>query len=89
MDDKLNTEATLAAAVLTNLGISSPQQEKAADEEEDDFEIPQRYTKSGRKRAVSFPLKVGSVAAHTQWNVCSGGQAVVVLNSVPFLPLCS
>ena len=31
------------------------------DEEENDdgsFKIPQRYTKSGRKRAVSFPLKV-------------------------------
>lgn len=27
-------------------------------EDEKDFEIPQRFTKSGRKRAVPFPIKV-------------------------------
>ena len=56
MNEKLNHDANEAAAVLTNLGISVPQEK--AEEEEDDFEIPQRFTKSGRKRAVSFPLKV-------------------------------
>ena len=56
-NETLNNEANEAAAVLTNLGISAPQ-EKAEEQEDDDFEIPQRYTKSGRKRAVSFPLKV-------------------------------
>lgn len=29
-----------------------------AEDNEDDFDIPQRFTKSGRKRAVPFPLKV-------------------------------
>ena len=56
MVEKMNNEANEAAAVLTNLGISAPQEK--VEEEDDDFEIPQRYTKSGRKRAVSFPLKV-------------------------------
>lgn len=57
IDEKSNHEENEAAQVLTNLGISSAPEDKV-DEEEDDFEIPQRYTKSGRKRAVSFPLKV-------------------------------
>lgn len=52
----IDEEATEAAATaLTALSISS----KADDDDaEESFEIPQRFTKSGRKRAVPFPLKV-------------------------------
>jgi hypothetical protein len=57
MDEKCNRDASEAAAVLTNLGISVSQVSKA-DEREEKFVIPQRFTRSGRKRAVSFPLKV-------------------------------
>ena len=51
-----------AAAVLAGL-VESPPPAKAAEEDQDEthseeFHIPQRYTRSGRKRAVSFPLKV-------------------------------
>ena len=36
--------------------------ENKEDEEDDgDFDIPERFTKSGRKRAVPFPLKVSLV----------------------------
>ena len=52
----VDEEATEAAATaLTALYISSKN-----DEEDgvDAFEIPQRFTKSGRKRATPFPLKV-------------------------------
>lgn len=56
-------ETAEAARVLKALGgdgVLEQKEEKypAGEEEEDDFEIPQRFTKSGRKRAVSFPLKV-------------------------------
>lgn len=44
-----------AATALTSLGATAK-----PDDEEDDgaFDIPQRLTKSGRKRAVPFPIKV-------------------------------
>lgn len=60
-----------AAAALTSLVSMRPFTAvlREADGENDDqdeeevsdkeLNIPQRYTKSGRKRAVSFPLKVG------------------------------
>jgi hypothetical protein len=56
-----DTEA--AASALTALGASISQHKPEEDRngEDDggvDIEIPQRFTKSGRKRAVSFPLKV-------------------------------
>ncbi len=52
----LDEEATEAAATaLTALSISSKTDDGDAEES---FEIPQRFTKSGRKRAVPFPLKV-------------------------------
>lgn len=51
-------EATEAAATaLTALSISSKHEEE---EDDESFEIPQRFTKSGRKRAVPFPLKVST-----------------------------
>jgi hypothetical protein len=34
------------------------------DEPSKSFDIPQKYTKSGRKRAVPFPLKVGIIKCH-------------------------
>jgi hypothetical protein len=45
-------ETCLKAQDATN------ESETSFDVEEEEFEIPQRFTKSGRKRAVSFPLKV-------------------------------
>mmetsp|Transcript_14932 Transcript_14932/g.28017 ORF Transcript_14932/g.28017 Transcript_14932/m.28017 type:complete len:422 (+) Transcript_14932:176-1441(+) len=36
-------------------------------DEDDDFEIPQRFTKSGRKRAVSFPLKLMKVLSNKEF----------------------
>ena len=64
-----------AAAALTSLVGGSPTHEdkeedededeedkqEEASEEEKEFKIPQRFTKSGRKRAVPFPLKVSSL----------------------------
>ncbi len=61
-----------AAAALTSFVSSTIEPTKDAEEHDDeeeaddgednasdtDFNIPQRYTRSGRKRAVSFPLKV-------------------------------
>jgi hypothetical protein len=56
-----DTEA--AASALTALGasISQHKPEEGRNGEDGggfDIEIPQLFTKSGRKRAVSFPLKV-------------------------------
>lgn len=60
-----------AAAALTSLVGGSPTHEDEDEDEEEhqeegdgeakDFKIPQRFTKSGRKRAVPFPLKVSSL----------------------------
>jgi hypothetical protein len=44
---------------LESLGAAAEAVEEAEDNE-DDFDIPQRFTKSGRKRAVPFPLKVSN-----------------------------
>lgn len=66
-----------AVAALACLAKSSPVQGKVyfdnageADDESDDFRIPQKFTKSGRKRAIPFPLKVSlfsfeKVVSHT------------------------
>jgi hypothetical protein len=51
----------VAANALTALGSSARKEEEDDDDDEMDFEIPQRFTKSGRKRAVPFSLKVSSV----------------------------
>lgn len=50
-----------AVAALTGLAISPPVSEVASEtkpKKEKKFTIPQRFTKSGRKRAVPFTLKV-------------------------------
>jgi hypothetical protein len=44
-----------AASALTSL-VKPPV--GAIEEDTDEFEIPQRFTKSGRKKAIPFPLKV-------------------------------
>jgi hypothetical protein len=51
----VGSEMTAVSALTTLVGspASSP-----VDEEEKEFEIPQKLTKSGRKRAVPFTLKV-------------------------------
>jgi hypothetical protein len=53
--------AVAALTILVGSPASSPVDETESiqdEEEEKEFEIPQRLTKSGRKRAVPFTLKV-------------------------------
>jgi hypothetical protein len=57
------SEMTAVSALTTLVGssASSPIDETESiqdEEEEKEFEIPQKLTKSGRKRAVPFTLKV-------------------------------
>jgi hypothetical protein len=48
-----------AATALTSLVSAAKRTNEDDDSEEHgEFEIPQRFTKSGRKRAVPFPMKV-------------------------------
>ena len=84
-----NSEEMDAAAALTSLVAPVPIQEvteqqqpttgATVDKEETidkDFVIPQRFTKSGRKRAVPFPLKVGlSFAVLLNWHYLVYGQS--------------
>lgn len=49
-----------AASALTSL-VKPP----ASEEAEEDFDIPQRFTKSGRKKATPFPMKVSAHALTT------------------------
>ena len=57
-----NTESIAditAASALANLAKDDTQEAPARGAKADeDFQIPQRYTKSGRKRAVPFAIKV-------------------------------
>jgi hypothetical protein len=60
---KDGSEMTAVSALTTLVGspASSPVDETESiqeEEEEKEFEIPQKLTKSGRKRAVPFTLKV-------------------------------
>jgi hypothetical protein len=67
-DTKKSASEMTAVAALSILGGSLPSssvdsKEKSQDEEEEkekekEFKIPQRLTKTGRKRAVPFTLKV-------------------------------
>jgi hypothetical protein len=53
--------AVAALSILVGSPASSPVDDKGGtqdEEEEKEFEIPQRLTKTGRKRAVPFTLKV-------------------------------
>ena len=54
-------DQTVEAAVsaLATLGDAAS---KIDGEDEEQFEIPQRFTKSGRKRAIPFPIKVSPLA---------------------------
>lgn len=54
-DGKGPVKELTAASALTSL-VKPP---SSGDGEEEDFEIPQRFTKSGRKKATPFPMKVG------------------------------
>lgn len=50
-----------AATALTALSLGPKDDEGSEDGVDNSFEIPQRFTKSGRKRAVPFPLKLMKV----------------------------
>jgi hypothetical protein len=45
-----------AASALTSLVKSSA--DESPDSLKDDFDVPERFTKSGRKKAIPFPMKV-------------------------------
>jgi hypothetical protein len=47
-------ELTAASALTSLVGPPAGQ----VDEPQEDFDIPQRFTKSGRKKAIPFPMKV-------------------------------
>mmetsp|Transcript_19140 Transcript_19140/g.32774 ORF Transcript_19140/g.32774 Transcript_19140/m.32774 type:complete len:396 (-) Transcript_19140:229-1416(-) len=54
-----------AASALTSL-VKSPNMDDSNDDE--DFEIPQRFTKSGRKKATPFPMKLMKVLCQKEFN---------------------
>jgi hypothetical protein len=57
--EALTTLSFSAAAGERLAMVSSPRSNThAEDDDDEEFEIPHQFTKSGRKRAVSFPLKV-------------------------------
>lgn len=63
-DGKGPVKELTAASALTSL-VNKPHLSGGDGEDEEDFEIPQRFTKSGRKKATPFPMKVGcECAAH-------------------------
>lgn len=57
-DGKGPVKELTAASALTSL-VNKPHPSGGDGEDEEDFEIPQRFTKSGRKKATPFPMKVG------------------------------
>mmetsp|Transcript_45750 Transcript_45750/g.133203 ORF Transcript_45750/g.133203 Transcript_45750/m.133203 type:complete len:303 (-) Transcript_45750:223-1131(-) len=78
--------AEAAATALTALSIS-PKADR--DDAEESFEIPQRFTKSGRKRAVPFPLKLMKVLSDSRFNdIISwtpSGKAFTIVNAKAFV----
>jgi hypothetical protein len=57
IDTEHKEQEDTAASALSTMAAAAEKIEQ--DEEDDaDFEIPLRFTKSGRKRAIPFPLKV-------------------------------
>ena len=58
--EEKQSKLTAAAALAGLVDSPSPQPEAQPEQkkQEAEFRIPQRFTRSGRKRAVSFPLKV-------------------------------
>jgi hypothetical protein len=57
-EDEDDESDRIAAAALKSLTKSTPEREPSAVATSDSFVIPLRFTKSGRKRAVPFPMKV-------------------------------
>ena len=53
---KVDASEDAAAAALKALGANNDTTNK--DNQEKGFSFPQRFTKSGRKKAVPFPMKV-------------------------------
>jgi len=56
--------ATLLACLKADGKELSPPPGKTFEKEEEGFAIPQRYTKSGRKKSVPFSLKVRHIVSH-------------------------
>ena len=57
--DEISSRMKSATASTSRVAsVPSKSDGKEEKEEDEDFVIPQRFTRSGRKRAVSFPLKV-------------------------------
>lgn len=84
-------EEKAAACALTALGSSVPI--TSHDDEDDDedlgIEIPQRFTKSGRKRAVPFPLKLMKVLSTKKFSDIitwmPSGKSFSIVNSKAFV----
>ena len=60
--DKKPGTQMLAASALTSLKpeASNGEDHLLEDDPDCDFQIPMRFTKSGRRRATPFPMKVGN-----------------------------
>lgn len=57
-----------AASALTSLVHKPPVAATSSGESEVDFDIPQRFTKSGRKKAIPFPVKLMKVLSQKEYN---------------------
>jgi hypothetical protein len=90
--ESVNEDATEAAAsALTALSLQPKPKEHGS--EQVSFEIPERFTKSGRKKAVPFPVKVRNKKEGRWALVCPAlSKCDVVLHNSPktnfFLFLC-
>ena len=51
-------QPTLTVAPAPAASLDNKEQQGEEDNDADDFVIPQRFTKSGRQKAVPFPVKV-------------------------------
>ncbi|EEC43424.1 predicted protein [Phaeodactylum tricornutum CCAP 1055/1] len=82
-DDESKAAVALTSLVDTSLPIeastSGNDEERMDDEEEEeeecderDFEIPQRFTRSGRRRATPFPLKLMKVLSTKEFSEIIG-----------------
>lgn len=63
--EEKESKLTAAAALAGLVDSPAPKDEPTQVESNQEFHIPQRYTRSGRKRAVSFPLKVSKQASRS------------------------
>jgi hypothetical protein len=65
------SEAASSAAAISErleMVINARDDTNAEDDDDEEFEIPHLFTKSGRKRAVSFPLKVRSLCCNSNFH---------------------